>query len=157
MKKLLGVFVLILVFTSIAFAADTMSFSANGDGNLVLITAVCTAAADGTFTSRTIESTDVGFSYWTAGYRLLDVWAKNSATDDHTNAAVVTITDATGRQLVGATAGDTLSLSQTASGIAYLSIDRGSGQRAVTSKLTVAIADTGSTSTVQTLYLVLGK
>jgi hypothetical protein len=70
---------------------------------------------------------------------------------------VVTITDATGRQLIGATTGDTLTLSQTASAVAYASMSKGASQRPVTSRLTVAIADTGSTSTVQTLYIVLGK
>jgi hypothetical protein len=88
---------------------------------------------------------------------LADIWVVNSATDDHTNAAVVTITDETTRQIVGTAAGDTLSLSQTASGVAYLSIDRGSGQRTITSLITIAIADTGSTATVQTFYLVFTK
>jgi hypothetical protein len=157
MKKIAAVLFIVLVFTVNAFAADTMTFTGSGSGNVVRVTAVCTAAADGTFTSRTISATDLGFDYRNSGYSLADVWAVNSATDDHTNAAVVTITDATGRQLVGATAGDTLSLSTVASGIAYLSIDRGSGQRAITSLLTIAIADTGSTSTVQTLYLIFKK
>ena len=156
MKRLIGVLFIVLVFTANAFAQDTMPFTGRGDGNVVLVTAVCTAAADGTFTSRTI-TTELGFAYENSGYYLLDAWAKNSATDDHTNAAVVTITDATGRQLIGATVGDTLTLSQTASAIAYASMSRGASQRAVTSRLTIAIADTGSTATVQTLYLVLGR
>lgn len=160
MKKIVFILI-ILLFAGNVFAASSMVASRDKDttnSSVVVIKVVATAHTDGTFDSKQITAAEFGGSeYWRQGYRLIDAFAVNSVTDDHTNAAVVTITDETGRQLVGTTAGDTLSLSQTASGIAYLSIDRGSGQRAVTSKLTIAIADTGSTATVQTLYLVFSK
>lgn len=156
MKKLLIVLFVVFVFTANAFAVDTMAFTSTGDSSSIRVKAVCTAAADGTFTSRTI-TTELGFAYENGDYYLLDAWAVNSATDDHTNAAVVTITDDTGRQLIGAAAGDTLTLSQTASAIAYASMTRSASQRSIKGRLTIAIADTGSTATVQTIYLVLGK
>jgi hypothetical protein len=162
MKRIISILtvVLVMAFAVNAMAASTIvptMYGQTDKGNMLIIKLVCTAHTDGTFTSTQITSSHIGWEYWKAGYYLLDAWAVNSATDDHTNAAVVTITDETTRQIVGATTGDTLTLSQTASGVAYLSATKGAGQRPITSKLTVAIADTGSTATVQTLYLVLGK
>jgi hypothetical protein len=161
MKRIFLVVAILILMVGNAFAASSIVLVPpvyeSQDKNQMVITLLCTAHTDGTFDSKILTNTVVGFDYYNKGYYIIDAFAVNSATDDHTNAAVVTITDATGHQLIGATAGDTLSLSQTASAIAYLSIDRGRGQRAVTSYLTVAIADTGSTATVQTLYIVLGK
>lgn len=159
MKKLFCVVILMFV-ASTSFAARTMTIDPRSyesiNREIIIIKLVCTAHTDGTFAAADIEDARPE-PYWGEGYYLLDVWAVNSATDDHTNASVVTITDATGRQVIGTTAGDTLTLSQSASGIAYASMSRSAAQRAVTSQLTIAIADTGSTATVQTIYLVLGK
>jgi hypothetical protein len=159
MKKYVGIMVVALVLVvsqAWALIVPTM-YGQNDKGNRLVIKLVCTAEADGTFADTQITAAHIGWNYWQAGYFLLDAWAVNSATNDHTNAAVVTITDETTHQIIGATAGDTLTLSQSASGVAYASMSRSAGQRAVTSKLTIGIADTGSTSTVQTIYLVLGR
>jgi hypothetical protein len=161
MKRIFLVFAILVLLAGNAFAASSIVLSPpvyeSNDNNMVVIPLLCTAHTDGTFDSKALTSTVVGFDYYNRGYYLLDAWAKNSGTDDHTNAAVVTITDATGRQIIGATQGDTLALSQAASGIAYAAMTKGSTQRPVTSVLTIAIADTGSTATVQTIYIVLGK
>ena len=166
MKRIISILTVILVmaFYGSAMAASSMvptPYGQSDKGSILVIKIVCTAHTDGTFTNtdatQQITAAHVGFEYWKSGYYLLHAYAVNSATDDHTNAAVVTITDETGQQLVGATVGDTLSLSQTASATAYLSSARSAGQRPITSKITPTIADTGSTATVQTLYIVLGK
>jgi hypothetical protein len=166
MKRIISIFTVVLVMALYgnAMAASSIVYTPIGQsdkGGFLLIKAVCTAHTDGEFTNTTatqqISSAHVGFEYWKVGYVLAHAWAINSATDDHTNAAIVTITDETGQVIVGAAVGDTLTLSQSASGIAYMVIDRPSSQRAVTSKLTVSIDDTGSTATVQTIYLLLRK
>ena len=165
MKRIISILVCVMV---IAFYGNVMaassivstSYGQSNQGNMVLIKSVCTAHTDGLFTDtypsgKTITAAEVGFEYSKAGYYLAHAWVVNSATDDHTNASVVTITDATGQVIIGAASGDTLSLSQAASGIAYLSAARSAAQRAVTSNLTIAIADTGDSATVQTIYLLL--
>jgi hypothetical protein len=160
MKRILLAVVLSLALAVNAFAASSMVVTPYGQsdqGNVFILKVIATAHTDGTFDSKQITASEAGFDYHKAGYRLADIWVVNSATDDHTNAAVVTITDETTRQIVGTAAGDTLSLSQTASGVAYLSIDRGSGQRTISSLITIAIADTGASATVQTFYLVFTK
>lgn len=146
-----------MFFASNVMAASSMVAKSYGQPgkNMLVIAIVCTAHTDGTFTSEEITSAEVGQEYWKGGFYLAHAWAVNSATDDHTNAAVVTVTDSTGQQVVGATVGDTLTLSQTASATAYLSASRSAAQRPVVAPLTVAIADTGSTATVQTIYLLL--
>ena len=162
MKRFLiaSIVIVALLFSGAAFAASSMvvyPYAYGNNGSQLVIKLVCTAHTDGTFDAKTITAAEVGYDYHKSGYYLLDAVAVNSATDDHTNAAVVTITDGTTRQIMGATVGDTLTLSQTASAVAYASMSRGASQRAVYSPLVVAIADTGSTATVQTLYLILGR
>ena len=172
-KGFLVVVAIFLLLCGSAFGASSIvpsiylaSPGPNGQGwgNVLLIKMVCTAHTDGTFDSREITTADIpsknfgnlpNVPYYQAGYYLAHAWAVNSATDDHTNAAVVTITDSTGQQVVGATVGDTLTLSQTASATAYLSASRVAAQRPVVAPITAAIADTGSTATVQTIFLLL--
>lgn len=159
MKKLMLFLFAFFVFASTAFAASVITphvryyISTGEDVRIIRLT--CTADSDGTFTSFAITEDDFARPYYNQGYYLAHAWAVNSATNDHTNAAVVTITDATGQVIIGAASGDTLTLSQAASGIAYLSAARSAAQRAVTSNLIVAIADTGDSPTVQTIYLLL--
>jgi len=169
MKKLVtlllvSVFMICFLVAGPCFAASSMVVTQSmlsHNGNAVLLKVVCTAHTDGTFDNKEINeaaaSAGMARDYWKMGYTLSHAWAVNSATDDHTNAAVVTITDETGQVIIGAASGDTLTLSQTASAKALMVADRASAQRSVTSKLTIAIADTGSTATVQTLYLLLRK
>jgi hypothetical protein len=162
MKKILVAVVLVVLvaLSGQVWAASSMvatPFSRSDRGATQVIKLVCTAHTDGTFTAKQITAAEIGFNYWEASYYLLDMWAVTNATDDHTNAAAVTIYDETGRYLVGSAVGDTLALSQTASTATYLSATRSAGQRHVSSKLTVAIADTGGSATVQTIYIVLGK
>jgi hypothetical protein len=168
MKKMLVLIVLALVLSApAAYAASSIVpslYSISKDGTLLVVKLVCTAHTDGAFDPKQITNAEIiptgsylPVEYQNMGYVLAHAWSVNSATDDHTNAAVVTVTDETGQVIVGAAVGDTLTLSQAASGITYLVVVRGSSQRAVTSKLTVAIADTGSTATVQTLYLLLRR
>ena len=160
MKRIISILavVLVMAFSFNAWALIVPTSAGQSDkGGFLLIKAVCTAEADGTFANTQITAAHVGFDYWKSGYVLAHAWVVNSATNDHTNAAVVTITDETTQVIVGAAVGDTLTLSQAASGIAYLVIDRPSSQRAITSKLTIAIADTGGSATVQTMYILLRK
>jgi ribosomal protein S11 len=151
----------IAMFAITAFAASKMDphirYYISPTENVRVIRVICTADSDGTFTSFQLDETGYTKEYQKQGYALAHAWAVNSATNDHTNAAVVTITDETGQVIIGAASGDTLTLSTAASGIALMVADRASAQRSVTSKLTIAIADTGSTATVQTLYLLLRK
>jgi hypothetical protein len=174
MKRIFLVFAILILMAGNVFAAASIVAAtdtiggvkfASPDGSMVLLKLTATAHTDGEFSAVThtlsnsviTYKTKFGTWYYDSGYVLAHAWVVNSATDDHTNAAVVTITDATGQVIVGAAVGDTLALSTAASGIAYLVIDRASSQRAVTSALTIAIADTGSTATVQTIYLLLRK
>ena len=171
MKRILMVVAIVLISAnafaaaSIVAATDTRGgvMFESPDGNILLLKLTATAHTDGEFSAvvHTLSSSVItaknkfGTWYYDTGYYLAHAWAVNSATDDHTNASVVTITDATGQVIIGAASGDTLTLSQAASGIAYLSAARSAAQRAVTSNLTIAIADTGDSATVQTLYLLL--
>jgi len=121
---------------------------------VALLKVVCIAdSAAATFVSTQLVT---GVRYWEYGYSIADVWAVNDATT-YPAAGAVTITDETTRQLVGTTAGDTLTLSTAASGVGYLTIDRGSGQRAVTSKLTVAVSTITTNSGKFTLYILLRR
>ena len=123
-----------------------------------LIKLVCTASAGGTFDPITItEAHTGGLPYWNESYRLANAWAKNPGSGYPTSAAVVTITDANSKELVGAIAGDTLTLSTSASGLAQLSIDRSGSQRLVTSALTIAIASVGASALSTTIYLELER
>ena len=170
MKRIL-IILAILFFSFNAWAASSI-VAATGtrggisfespDGKILVLKLTCTAHTDGNFDNKTLDSsvitalTKFAAYYYDSGYYLADVYAINSATDDHTSGAV-TITDASTRQLVGTTAGDTLTLSTAASGIAHLSASRGVAQRSVSSPLVIAVSDTGSTAVVFTLYLVLVK
>jgi hypothetical protein len=169
MKKICAIVImLVLLIAGPLFAADTIAVSSTsmspaaggkGWGSSFQIVLLCTAAADGTFTSRDITIANIPakdrYAYYENGYYLLDAWAVNDATT-YPGSGAVTITSG-GRQLVGTTAGDTLTLSTSASGVAYLSASRGASQRAVTGALNIAVTDTGSAANIFTLYLVLGK
>lgn len=127
--------------------------------NSLVIAIDCVAVAAGTFTDFVLTDEHIGYRYWEMEYRITDAWLVNSATDDHGLAAVVTITDATGRVLIGLGDGedDTLTSLTSASGIARLVINRVSSQRKITSKITIGISDTGAAATVKTLYLQLDR
>lgn len=156
LKTLVVVFILLVSVN--VFAASSIVLAPpvyeSQDKGQVVIALTCTAHTDGTFDNKALTEAIVGLPYFIRGYYIGHVWAVNSATDDHTSGAV-TITDATTQQLVGATAGDTLTLSTAASGVAYLSSARSASQRPVTSQLTIAVSDTGSTAVVFTLYILL--
>lgn len=124
--------------------------------NALAIKLLCTAHTDGTFDTKQITETEAGEEYWAKGFYLLDVWAVNDATT-YPGSGTVTITDESGRQLIGAGPNDVLTLSTSGSGIGYLAAARTPAQRAVTSKLSVAVADTGSAANKFTLYIVLGR
>jgi hypothetical protein len=170
MKRIALVFITMILLVSVnAFAASSI-VAATGtrggvyfeapDGTMVVLKLTCTAHTDGTFDNKLLDSsvitalTKFGSYYYQSGYYLAHAWVVNDSTDNHASGAV-TVTDATTQQLIGTSAGDTLTLSTSASGIAYLSSARSAAQRAVTSELTVAISDTGAAATVQTLYLLL--
>lgn len=157
MKKILSIVLALVLFAVPAFAASSMTpnlkYYQSKTTDQRVISVVCTAHTDGTFTDYNLADTN-WTPYFEEGYYIGHMWAVNSATDDHTSGAV-TITDATTQQLIGSTAGDTLTLSTAASGVAYLSASRGATQRPVTSQLTIAVSDTGSTAVVFTLYILL--
>ena len=160
MKKMLALILAFVLFAVPAFAARTMSIDLrNAESktrNMVLIKLSCVAHTDGTFASADIDDARAE-QYWTQGYRIADAWVVNDATT-YPAAGTVTIVDATTRQLIGAAAGDTITLSTAASGVALLSIDRGSGQRAVTSKLSMTITSGATTNgAIFTVYLLLAR
>lgn len=129
-----------------------------GKGNGVfIINLVCTAHTDGTFTSEVISSSDAGHEYWREGYFLVNAFAVNDATT-YPGSGAVTITDETGRQLVGSSSYDavTLTLSTSASGVAFATIEQVL-KMDVTSKLTVAVSDTGNAANIFDLYLVMRR
>jgi len=159
MRKVLALVVAIVLISVNAFAASSMTpnlkYFESKERTVRIISIVCTAHTDGTFNNYTLSDSN-SIPYYQEGFFLADVFSVNSATDDHTSGAV-TITDASTRQLIGTTAGDTLTLSTAASGVGYLSVTRGVSQRSVSSPLVIAVSDTGSTAVVFTLYLVLVK
>jgi hypothetical protein len=158
MKRIFIGICFVLLVAGNVFAVESIVFSiAGGSQNQMLIKAVCTSAADGTFVSLT--KVNVSQQYWNKDFYLAHAYAVNGASSQPDTAGTVTITDEGGMQLVGATAGDTLTLSTSASAVAYLSIDRGKGQRPVTSPLYLTIGDTqsGAATSVFTLYLLLSK
>ena len=164
--KRFALILLVLALTSgqAAFAASSMIASRESSGStddVLLVKVTCIAHTDGTFTDtypngKQITTAEIGFDYWKRGFFLMDAWAVNPAST-YPTAGAVTITDETGRQIVGTNATDTLTLSTAASGVGYLTIERASGQRAVTSKLTVAISDTGSAANTLNLYLLMRR
>ena len=165
MKKILFVLICLLV-AGPCFAASSMVVQRadlSHSQNMLLIKILCTAHTDGLFDNKVLDDALISAGmpkyYYEMGYVIGDAWVVNSSTNDHTNAAVVTITDQSGAVLIGLGDGDddTLTLSTAASGIARLVINSPSSQRTITSPPTIAIADTGASATVQTLYLLLRK
>jgi len=160
-RTILAILLITLVFTSSVFAASSMvvgtvlKYPSSDRPIRMVVPITCTAHTDGTFDVKQLTTAEIGLSYHKQAFSITDAWVVNSATDDHTNAAVVTITDTTGKVLVGLGDGadDTLTLLQSASGVARIVLNRNSSQRAVTHLLNIAIADTGGSATVQTLYL----
>lgn len=177
MKKVwLVLVVCVLLVAGPVFAADTMALSSvsssptetgKGWGNSLEIVLLCTAAANGTFTSRTIDETVIParnqFNYWEAGYYLLDAWAVNDVTT-YAGSGAVTVTSGD-RQIIGTASGDTLTLSTaaynsaTGAGVGYLSAARGASQRKLsgTGAPVVSVSDTGDASNIFKLHLVFGK
>jgi hypothetical protein len=159
----LGLAVLLVLASSAAWAASSMTVSHfhNSYGlNVHVIKVAAVAETDGTFTSKTINeavaSAGLPKPYYQMGYFLIAAWAVNPAATYPTSGAV-TITDSTGLVLVGTGAGDTLTLSTSASGLAQLSIDRSGSQRLVTSPLTIAIGSVGSSALSTTIYIELER
>lgn len=158
MKRIALFIVIASLLAGQAFAASSMVASRldGSTDDVLLIKVAGVAHTDGTFTSKQITASEIGFDYWKRGFFLVDAWAVNPAST-YPTAGAVTITDETGRQIVGTSATDTLTLSTSASGVGYLVIERASGQRAVTSKLTIAISDTGSAANTLDLYLLMRR
>jgi hypothetical protein len=146
MKKLFFA-LLIILFSTTAFAAssvvETASAQDNGD---VLVKLVCTAHTDGTFSDYILTTGSI------KGKRIVHAWAVNhNAT--YPASGAVSISDTTGQQLVGTTAGDSLTLSTAANGYAPLSIGRVSKQRSVVSRLVLSVSTTTTNSAQFTLYI----
>ena len=160
MKRIIiGICLMLFVFASSAFALSVMTFSiAGGSSTQMLIAVNCTSHTDGTFTAST--KLDLGSNqYWNKDFSIAHAYVVNNATGQPDTAATVTIADEKGQQLIGSTVGDTLTVSTSASGVGYLSIDRGSKQRSVTSPLYITIGDTqsGTATSTFTLYILLSK
>jgi len=159
----LGLAVLLVLASSAAWAASSMTVSHfhNSYGlNVHVIKVAAVAETDGTFTSKTINeavaSAGLPKPYYQMGYFLIAAWAVNPAATYPTSGAV-TITDSTGLVLVGTGAGDTLTLSTSASGVAQITNNVQAIKRPVVGQLTVAVTDTGTAANTFTLYLLLGR
>lgn len=160
MKRIILVVSFILLFSLPCMAAESITCTtAGGTNERLLIKCVCVSAADGTFTASTKVTLPGSTQYWGYGYYLAHAYAINRSSGQPDTAGTVTITDEQGQQLVGSTVGDTLTLSTSASGGAYLSADRASSQRPVTSPIALTIGDTQSGAATSTfdLYLLLKK
>jgi hypothetical protein len=163
MKRIFLVFALVILMAGNAFAAASSvtlvpPVYESASKNQLIIPLLCVAdSSDGTFVAKTLTAAIVGFNYFTQGYYLGHAWTVNDATTYPSTAATITITDANGQQLTGTTAGDTLTVATTASGIGMLSAARGAAQRPVTSNLIITISDTGDHAETFMLYLVLIK
>jgi hypothetical protein len=161
MKKIISIALALVLFAVPAFAASSMiptiKFYQSQDEKIRIIKVACVAHTDGAF-SPVLQITDADSTkpYYDQGYVLGHAWAVNDATTYPASGAL-TLTDESGQQIVGTNAGDTLTLSTAASGVGYLSIDRGSKQRSVVSKLTVAWSTTTTNGSIFTLYLLLSK
>lgn len=125
-------------------------------GGQMIIKVACTAHTDGTFDSTQITGTHISKStlglraeYWQLGYYLYEVWAVNPASGHPTVAGAVTITDETGAPLL---ASGELALSTSASGIAEAALGK---FRAVNSKMTITVGDTGDAANTFDLYIKL--
>lgn len=158
---MIAVALIILAAATGAQAASSMTVTHHHTSlgqSVHVIKVACVAHTDGTFDSKTISeaiaSAGLPKPYYQMAYRISNITAINPASGYPTVAATVTVTDSvTRKQLVGSTAGDTLTLSTSASGQAQLVIDRGGGQRLVTNPLTVAISDTGTAANMFDLYI----
>ena len=154
-------FILIVLSTGSALAASSMVVLSvqpipTSEAKLLYIKITCSAETDGTFTNETFDATDFGYNYTRAGYALIDAWAVNGAATYPTSAGTVTLADTSARQLVGATAGDTLTVSTSASGVAQLLVERGSGQRRIVDRMVISIGNIGA-SKIFTLHMLFQK
>lgn len=159
MKRLILSIAMILFLATSSLAASSIVFSTyrlGSNDSLIVVKAACTAHTDGTFDSKQL-TTELNLNYWQYGYFLINAYAVNDATTFPASGAV-TITDETGRQLVGSSSYDgvTLTLSTSASGVAFAAIEQVL-KMDVTSKLTVAVTDTGAAANVFNLYLVMRR
>jgi hypothetical protein len=158
-RMVIGICLVLLVAVN-AFAASSLTCSVAGGGRVFdLIKCVAVSDSDGTFTASTLLTVGNGIQYWSQDAVLAHAYAINRSSGQPDTAGTVTITDAAGQQIVGATVGDTLTLSTSASGGAYLSADRASSQRPVMMPLYITIGDTQSGAATSTfdLYLLLRK
>lgn len=149
----------VLCFASVSLAASSIDTSLAYDSqNLKVLRLKCVSHTDGSFTASTLIS-GAAWEYWSGGWVIAHAYAVNGASGNPDTAGTVTITDALGQQLIGSTAGDTLTLSTSASGVALLVIDRASKQRAVTAKLYATIGDTqsGSATSYFDIYIVFSR
>ncbi len=156
-------------FVSSLWAAESWTVTSYGQANqgaMFVIKAIAQSGTTGLYTAnRVITAAEAGFDYHRAGYCLLHAYAINDGTSYPNQAATVSIHDATGLQLVGSSAGDTLTLSTSAgslldgTGTAQLSAARSAGQRPVNSLINLTIADTqsGSATSIVTIYLVFAR
>jgi hypothetical protein len=150
MKKIATCFVLLFLSGFPVYAASTITATANTlESGAVLVVVDCIAHTDGTFTSTMINLPQI------KGKRIINAWTVNNFTTYPASGAV-TITDATGQQLIGSTVGDTLTLSTSAAGVAHLVIDRGSGQRTIVANIGIAVSTVTTNSGRFTLYLLCG-
>lgn len=160
MKRMVVGICLVLLVAVNAFAAESITCSmAGGSQTQNLIKCVCVSGADGAYTASTALVVGNGIEYWKSDFFLLHAYAVNRAAGNPDTAGTVTVTDQAGQQLIGSTVGETLTLSTSASGSAYLSAARSATQRPVTHPLYLTIGDTqsGAAETTFDLYLLLGK
>ena len=155
---------LLLLLAQSAFAVGTVVFASvekypANNPTMIIISYTCTSdASAGTLPAKDILVSEVGFNYWQQGFYLLNAKAVNPAANYPTGAQTLSLTDSDGAQLIGSTAGDTLTLSTSASVSAVLSSSRSPAQRGVEKLLTIgAVASSIGNSKVFTYRLILGK
>jgi hypothetical protein len=90
------------------------------------------------------------------GYYLVTAWAVNPAATYPTSGAV-TITSASGLQLIGSVAGDTLTLSTASTGVAQITNSILPIKRPIADVLTIAVTDTGTAANQFSLYLLFAR
>lgn len=154
--------VVILIFLSpAAWAASSISTELVYESeNMAVVRLNCISHTDGSFTASTeILPPGGNYYYWSKGFTLGHAFAVNGASGYPDTAGTVTITDGFGNQIIGSTAGDTLTLSTSASGTALLAVERASSQRACIHKWYATIGDTqsGSATSYFSVYLVFRK
>jgi hypothetical protein len=154
-------FIIALCVLACAFSAQAASTITPSivyeSPSVVVLKLHCVSHTDGSFTASTaIPLTP--WNYTTGGWKLKHAYATNGASGYPDTSGTVTITDATGQQIIGSTAGDTLTLSTSASATALLVIDRASSQRPASFQYYVTISDTqsGTATSVFDIYLVFG-